>query len=224
LPVYFLCCLIHNLHVYTLITKANHNPIIFNFFKWYTNWKIKKYFHQVKIIGEFQEKNKSILLVSNHNSWWDGFWTLYLNMKIFKHQFFFMMLEKQLKKFWYFNYCGGFSVNKNSSTLIESLQYSAELLSNSQNLVLLFPQGKIESMHQQEIKFEKGLEWILKKTGSSVQIIFLANLIDYFSMPKPTLSIYFQEYSVVDFQTATLERDYNIFFNKCLQNQKQLTE
>ena len=102
-----------------------------------------------------------------------------------------MMLEEQLKKHWYFNYTGGFSVKKSTRSAVQTIQYSAELLSHPENLVLMFPQGKVESIHKQSFTFEKGVERILKRTDrSKVQLVFLVNSIDYFINMKPILHHY----------------------------------
>ncbi len=73
------------------------------------------------------------------------------------------MLEEQLRKHMYLNKAGGFSVRKGSRSIVESLGYTAELLNDKNNLVLMFPQGRIESMHKQDFVFEKGIEYVLKK-------------------------------------------------------------
>ena len=102
-----------------MILKAKHNFIIYLFFKQYAEWIMKRHFGVIQILGDFQEKKLPVLLISNHISWWDGFWSMYLNVKVLKRKFHFMMLEEQLRKFWFFNYSGGFSVNKKSKTIIE---------------------------------------------------------------------------------------------------------
>jgi 1-acyl-sn-glycerol-3-phosphate acyltransferase len=202
-----------------LILRAKHNFIVSPFFIWHTGRLIKRAFKPIRIIGDFNERNLPILLISNHVSWWDGFWIVYLNRKIFKRSFYFMMLEEQLRKFWFFNYAGGFSVKKGSKSIIESIHYSLELLSNSQNLVFMFPQGEIQSMHKQTFAFEKGIEKILKNKGKKVQIIFQVNLIDYFSNAKPGLNIYFTEYHDEIFDIKSMENKFNVFYEQCIDKQ-----
>jgi hypothetical protein len=53
-----------------------------------------------------------------------------------------MMLEDQLKRYWFFKYTGGFSVKKKSKSITETLNYTQELLSDGKNLVLIFPHGQ----------------------------------------------------------------------------------
>ena len=130
-----------------MIVKARHHIIVYPFFQWYTLHIVSRNFKNVHISGNFHEKGLPILLIANHVSWWDGFWVSYLNLKVFKRKYHFMMLEKQLKCFPVLNKTGGYSIKKGSRTVLESLQYTAELLNDSGNAVLLFPQGKIQSMY-----------------------------------------------------------------------------
>lgn len=129
-----------------------------------------------------------------------------------------MMLEEQLHKNWFFKYTGGFSIRKNSKTVIESLNYTAELLANKKNMVLIFPQGEIGSMHDANFVFEKGISKILQRTKNEIQVIFVANLIDYHSNVKPTLHAYMNDYSG-NFETAEIQNTYNDFYKTCVVNQ-----
>jgi len=203
-----------------LILKAKHNVIIYPFFKWYTRMKMKGNFKPIKIINDIDEKNLPVLLVTNHNSWWDGFWVQYINIQIFKRKFHFMMLEEQLRKFWFFNYTGGFSVRKNSKSIIETLDYTRQLLTNKNNLVLMYPQGEIQSMHEPVFKFERGIEHILRKMENPVQVVFMVSLVDYFSNPNPGLFLYLKEFDGMDFKTETILLKFNKFYADCVEKQK----
>lgn len=194
--------------------------IIHNFFKLYAIWKCNRNFNPVKLTGKFTDKNLPVLLISNHISWWDGFWAMYLNLKVLKRKFHFMMLEEQLKKYWFFNYTGAFSINKKSRNMIESLNYYRDLLDNKKNMVLIFPQGEIQSMHNQKFTFEKGLERILKNKEGKIQIVFLANLPDYFSNPKPGLFQHFKEYGELNFSLDSIQEAYTGFYIECIEKQR----
>ena len=204
-----------------MIIEAKHHCVIHPIFKLFSRVMINRHFSQVVVVGNVDVKNdRSILLLSNHTSWWDGFWQLYLNMRVFKKKFHFMMLEEQLRKHWYFNYTGGFSVKKSARSAVETIQYSAELLSHPNNLVLLFPQGKVESIHKHAITFEKGVEKILERTDrKSVQIVFLVNSVDYFINRKPILYHYTKEYCGDSINHRDTEQQYNAFFKESIQQQ-----
>ncbi len=199
-----------------MIIKARHHWIVYPFFKFYAVFKIRRHFNKVIILGDFQQKNLPLLLISNHVSWWDGFWVMYINLKLFHKRFHFMMLEDQLRKFSFFINTGGYSVKKKSRSVIESINYTIELLSDSKNLVMLFPQGRITSIYDQSFQFEKGLERILKEVNDKVQIIFLANLIDYFSNQKPSLFIYLKEYNNMNTDIEKIQKEYNMFYSGCV--------
>lgn len=128
------------------------------------------------------------------------------------------MLEEQLLKNWYFKYTGGFSINKKSKSIIETLNYTAELLQNKNNIVLMFPQGKIFSMHHRSFIFEKGIEKVLEKTSGKTQVIFLANIVDYFADVKPNVTMNIAEYKG-DSKAAALEKSYNLFYESCIETQ-----
>jgi 1-acyl-sn-glycerol-3-phosphate acyltransferase len=196
-----------------MIIKAKHHWFVHPFFKLYAVYKIRRSFNNVIVSGGYQDKNLPVLLISNHISWWDGFWAMYVNVKILHRKFHFMMLEEQLRRFSFFINTGGYSVKKGSRSIIETLNYTLELLSDNKNMVLLFPQGKITSVYQQSIEFEQGLERILKVVKGKVQIMFLANLVDYYSQEKPSLHIYLQEYILSDCSTDKIQKDYNTFYS-----------
>ena len=199
-----------------MIIKAKHHWFIYPFFKFYAVYKISRHFIKVEINGEFEEKGLPVLLISNHLSWWDGFWAMYINVKLLHRKFHFMMLEEQLKRFSFFINTGGFSVRKGTRSVIESINYTIELLSDSNNMVLLFPQGKISSIYDQSFIFERGIEHILKGIKGKVQIVFMANLVEYFSKEKPSLFIYLKEYSQAEYKTKKMQEDYNKFYSECI--------
>lgn len=204
-----------------MIIEAKHHCVIHPIFKLFSRVMTNSHFSQVAVVGNVDVTNgRSILLLSNHTSWWDGFWQLYLNMKVFKKKFHFMMLEEQLRKHWYFNYTGGFSVKKSARSAVQTIQYSAGLLSHPNNLVLMFPQGKVESIHKHAITFEKGVEKILERTNrADVQIVFLVNSIDFFINRKPVLYHYIREYSGESINYLEIEKQYNAFFKESIKQQ-----
>lgn len=207
-----------------MILKSKHHRVIYPFFKLFTLFKISSHFRKVIIKGSFNEDRRPVLVISNHSGWWDGFILLYLNMKIFKRKFHFMMLENQLRKYWYFNYAGGFSIKKGSRTALESLSYTSELLKVDDNLVLIFPQGEIVTSHTDRFVFEKGIERLYKEKGGSFRTIFHISLTDYFSSPKPTLYCYIKEQEVFFENINDISNSFNSFYLECINIQKAIRE
>lgn len=200
-----------------MLLKAHHHFLIYPFFKFYAGWIIKRHFGQVQVVENYVDKGSSVVLLANHFSWWDGFFAMYLNVNVLKRKFHFMMLEEQLKKFSFFNQTGGFSVRKNSRSLLESINYTVELLSEKQNMVLLFPQGKIETSYKNEFQFEAGIGRILSHVKAPVQILFMVNLIDYYSSRKPGIYMHVSEYTGDKLDAQSLTQAYNLFYHECVQ-------
>lgn len=201
--------------------QAKHHPMVYLFFKLYTRFKMKHNFNSVKIVGNVETENNAVLLIANHISWWDGFWSLYLSQHVFKKKYHFMMLEPELRKRWIFSYSGGFSIAHGAKSIIESLSYASSLLTDKNNLVLMFPQGKLHSMYHDEFKFQQGVERIISKSPKA-KIVFLGTLVDYFEHPKPDLYFYLKEYNAVGDSFQKIEKSYREFFKQCVDTQKNI--
>lgn len=205
-----------------MILKAKHHFILDPLLRLYVIHKMNRAFHSVVIKGDTKDKNLPVLFIGNHISWWDGIWVLHINQKLFKRKFFYMMEEEQLRKNWFLNYSGGYSITKNSRSIIESINYTAELLTDRKNLVLLFPQGVIVSMYNHEFVFQKGITKIFHQINNKVQVVFLANFIDYHSNTKPTVYSFLKNY-YGEYELSQLQESYNAFYQQCLNEQKKLT-
>ena len=198
--------------------KSRHHFIVYPFFQHYTRYLLKTRYHTVSIENHFADNGNAVLLIGNHVGWWDGFWAMYLNLKVLKRKFHFMMLEEQLLRYRFFNYTGAFSVNKGSRSVVESIRYASELLNDSENMLLMYPQGRLHSMYEHHFQFEKGIERMLKNRERKVQVVFSANLVDCFTEPKPSLTIYTENYEGA-FTVEALEQAYNDFYARCLEKQ-----
>lgn len=203
--------------------KAKHHMVIYPLFKWLTMFLIRRHFHNIVLKGEYTVKEKPLIIIANHVSWWDGFWIMYLNLKLLHKRFHFMMLEVQLRKHWYFQYSGAYSVQRRSRSIIESLDYTVELLKDSKNMVFVFPQGMISSMYNDHIKFERGVERIIKQAPDNLDVLFVANFVDFFSEPKPSLFMYISSYSAGNMNEISIESAYTAFYMEALNSQKVKT-
>lgn len=198
--------------------KAKHHWFFVRFFDGFTKRKLKSDFHHVNIVGEWNQSENATIIIGNHVSWWDGFWAMYLNKRFLNKRFHVMMLEKQLAERQLFTKAGAFSIDPGNRSVIESLNYTAKLLSNSENCVVLFPQGKINSLYQNKIGFEKGIEKILQKSPP-VQLLFYVAMVDYFSEQKPELTFYLKEIEYQKYNTEEINSLYQLFYSECIENQ-----
>lgn len=84
-------------------------------------------------------------------------------------------------------YLGCFSIDPGKISALESMQYAARVLDTPGNILLLFPQGKLESSHIRNIELEKGIAYLMKKVKSPYQLIWTSNITEYFESINPTL-------------------------------------
>lgn len=204
--------------------RAKHHFIIYPFFKLFSVWMIRKKFNQVHLLGQWDAENEQrnpILIFSNHVGWWDGFWIMYSNQKVFKKKLYVMMLEQQLRKYWYFRYAGGYSILKHSKGALESIQYSADILNDPNHAVLIFPQGKFISLYDSQIIFQKGISRLLNLIDEQVCIVFVANFVEYFARPKPSLYIHFETYKGSNSDGVSVAAAYQTFYDSARNKQKQ---
>lgn len=201
---------------------ARHAPWFQWLFDVYLKIAFWRSFHAIEVVGEVKDKGLGILVIANHISWWDGFWILHLNQKIFKRKLFVMMLEEQLRKNSFLRKLGAFSIRKKSKTAGESLTYAAEKLKDPRNMVLLFPQGEIHSHYAFPLQFEQGWGKIVLQPHNEFQVLMVANLLDYFSSPKPLLRQYiYSPEKTSGITCSELQEEYNRFYQRCIQMQTQ---
>jgi hypothetical protein len=203
--------------------KAKHTRF-HGWISWlYTSFIIKLVYRDIKLIGHSSnDQDLPILMIANHFSWWDGFIQLRLNLKVFKRKFHFMMLEEELLKARILRNVGACSVSKGSRGIIETLQHVVEVLQEPENLYLLFPQGRIESLYTSPYVFEQGaLKYIIKNVQNDFQLVFNVNLVDFASHKRPELCVYFKTYHLTSSTSAAdIEKDYNAFAAECMTKQK----
>lgn len=182
-----------------------------------------RFFRRVYIHGTPGRGDYPVLILANHFSWWDGFIQYRLNREVFGRRLYVMMLEEQLRRHKIMNRCGCFSVRKNSRSILETLRYSAKLLENPANMVLIFPQGRIGSLFLRELDFESGAGYLGKLIGNDYRMVFNVNLIDYGPYKKPSLNIYHRTVDpaeIVGLRQTT--EAFNRFYNQCVASQSRV--
>ncbi len=204
--------------------RPRQNKLIYNFFAWYINRIIKSDFKQFKFNKVEFDAGRSILLLANHFSWWDGFILFQLNRLCFGKKFHVMITEDNYRNVWFLKYLGGFSVNTKSRSMMETLEYAGKLLNDPQNLVLIFPQGKLYSNHVDDIDLQKGLMNLINMSSKKFQYFFAALFADYFEHRKPSVTCYLQEWEGAEFTSLQLIKSaYNKHYEASRQQQAVIT-
>ncbi len=203
--------------------KAKHSKwfsALFNIYLWMV---YRLYFNKFEVKGHVEDMGLPLLVIANHVSWWDGFWVLRLNQKLWKRQLFVMMLEYQLRENMFLRRMGAFSIKKRSKTMRDSINYASEIIKDPKKLLLLFPQGQINSQYTNPLIFQNGWYRIVEQAGNPVQIVMVANLTDYLASPRPTLTQYIYSPGRADKLTpGEIETIYNNFYRSCINQQTDL--
>lgn len=186
----------------------------------YVEMLLRKNFSAFYLVGNIPEltPGNALLITPNHFSWWDGFFIDFAARKLFKKNFHVMMLEEQLKKYSFFRKVGAFSVEPRSYKGIkESISYSAGILKNPDNLLVYYPQGKIEPYDTEHIIMKKGIFNTISG-NHNVDILSAGFRIEYDNQKKPAVYLKFGE--VLKGNLTSEEQSFyqNIFEN----NLKQL--
>lgn len=204
--------------------KARHHWLYVKFFRYYTRFMLRWHFRKVDMDADIEDKGLPVLLIGNHFSWWDGFFANYLNDQVFSRKFHVMMLEEQLQKRMFLNKGGAFSIRKHSPSVVETIRYTRQLLSDPANLVTMYPQGAINSMFNYPVRFEKGPEKMLRGLEKDVQVFFVIALIDYFSHTRPTVTLALREYDPGSgIQIQDMEQAFNSHLKDLIEQQKEQT-
>ncbi len=191
--------------------------------KWVTGWfKLLGMFlfKQIRIDYSEEVPNGAVLLLQNHFSWWDGYFAWLISKKLGK-RFHVMMLKEQIDERPFLGKVGAFPVSPGRRSIIESFRYASMLLSNGNNLVTIFPEGEIKSIYTPQIRFKPGISLLATNYNNHFHILFSYVFVDYFSFPRPTVTIRLHWYKANDYSVEALESAYNIGFVEAAKNQIQ---
>ncbi|TWR30223.1 hypothetical protein FPZ43_04575 [Mucilaginibacter pallidiroseus] len=172
---------------------AQRKKFMADMFAKYLFFRMRRIFNRLEVATPVSVKpGHSVLLLCNHFGWWDGLWANYLAYKYLHRQSYIMMQEDHLQARMWANHLGAFSMPRKSREMIKSLQHAAGLLDDSENLVVVFPQGELISNYTTDLKVEQGIDRLIKNIKGPCQIIYNACFVEYFESLKP--SAYFHLY------------------------------
>ena len=162
--------------------KADHKKWAELIFDIYLKRLLRKSFNDFRVIHALPviDKSKSLVITPNHFSWWDGFFVYWLNKKLLNKKLHILMLEEQLKRYWFFKKLGCYSIDLNDNRkMITSLKYTLGLISNPENLIIIYPQGEIKPYEERPIDIKDGIDYLSSKSSSDLQVLPVAFKIHY---------------------------------------------
>ena len=184
--------------------RAQHRLWADILFQPYLTWLFKRNFHEIQVLGTLPEipDDLPVLLLPNHSTWWDGFFVYLLNKKIFHRTVYLMMLEKQLSKYKFFAKIGAYSIEpENRRSIIESLEYTVQLLNRDMSLVSVFPQGQLLPWQTRPLGYKRGVEWIIRTYGKPLTVLPLAIRTEFLGEKLPSVFFLFDSVHSLDGDT-----------------------
>lgn len=205
-----------------------------SFFYWWGALFIKIFLHnrfrKINIQEIDLKPGHSFLLMSNHFGFLDGFLAYYLTAKFFKKKggmkkLYIMSLKKQMEKNWWLRFVGSFSVDPGKRSIEESFAYATEILNTPGNLLLFYPQAKLESLYVRHIFFEDGINQIVPKITGKCQLVWSSNLIEFLESTKPSLTFNLLDCgSAAEYDFEKLTRSVNQHHLSAIQNNFRFTK
>lgn len=195
--------------------QASRNKLSLWFYTSYFRLLQRIFFREVEhhLLNDVPEG--PVLLVQNHFSWWDGYWSYVISEKILRRKFHVMMLERELNKRRFLARTGAFSVDPEGKNLLGGMRYAAGLLKDPANAVTIYPQGKLISHYTSEVGFERGSELLLKLSGGEVNVVFAAAHVEFGAPVRPKLIVHITCFGKGVFSTESLQDAYNEFYFRC---------
>ena len=168
--------------------EARHAPWADAIFRPYVRRLMMRSFHAVRLLGEppVPPREKPVLIVANHVTWWDGFFIYVLNGHLLHRKLHVMMLEEQLRRYRFFRRLGAFGIAQGHPRSVRaSLAYSAGILQNPSHCLCVFPQGSMHRAYDRPLGFKRGLETVLAMYGGEASILPVAIACEFLGDRKP---------------------------------------
>lgn len=197
--------------------KADHKywaRLLYNF---YVSRLLKSNFQNFYLTNEFPSipKSEGLIITPNHFSWWDGFFIDYLLQQLSDRKIHLLMLEEQLRRYWFFQKVGAFSINPNNPVSMKvTFNYIVEIIGSSKNVLLFYPQGEIEDYVKRPLKVKEGLKSVLNMSNHNVKILSIAFKIKHGNTKKPDVLVRFGNL----LSSADVKNNFNLFIENFRSN------
>jgi 1-acyl-sn-glycerol-3-phosphate acyltransferase len=171
--------------------EASHKTWAAILFERYLKYIFKRHFASFNLLGSVPKMPKDIpvLILPNHNSWWDGFFVYELNKRFFQRRPYAMMLEEQLRKYPFFRFTGAYGISPNDPDEVrKSIRYTVNILEKPTPegvAVCIFPQGELVSWYQDPLTYQRGIEVIVQRTKKPLILLPLMSRIEYIKERYP---------------------------------------
>jgi len=162
-----------------------------------------------------------------HSNWWDGIVGYNICRRILGKEI--RLMVEELNRFPLLRRAGAFPVNKKSpQASMKALNYSVEVVGDSNNVLYLFPQGIIKPPNFRPIEFQTGLSYIALKAAKKYGKVNLIPIsVNYFFLraDKPEVIVNIGEVITLE-DSKTDRKEFSHFLEQTLGHacDKQMSE
>lgn len=213
-----------------IIKSKPLSPFFFRLYALTVGIAFKRFIREVKINPVPIKPDHSYILMCNHYGFMDGFAAAVLCRRAIwgegkMRKLYYMSVKAQMEKNKWMRYLGSFSVDPGKKSIMESFDFAAEVLSQPGNLIVYYPQARLETNHITHIHFESGLKAIIPRIQGKCQILWSSNIMDYFEGIMPTLTYNMLDCGTAeDFDFETVKAKVNEFHLACLNDNVRFTK
>jgi len=174
---------------------ADHKTWARWIFNPYSRRLLKKHFTGFYRANDYPPvtEGRPLLILPNHISWWDGFFIDFVCRQFITRKPFLMMLEEQLRRYWFFQKVGAYSINPHLPRgIMEAARYTQDVLKDPNHFVIIYPQGEIEPFEKRPLTLKRGLQLFIKETPAA-QVLPVGFRIQYYNQKHPAVIVRFGE-------------------------------
>lgn len=155
--------------------------------------RLAKTFAQVRVRGleplRQLAQRSPLLFVSNHTSWWDPIFLIYLSTRLLRLQGYAMMEARNLRRLPFLGRLGGFGVDlSDPADRSAAVAYSAELLQAPGQAVWIFPQGRERPAHDRAQGFLPGAAVVASRV-EALPIVPVGLRYEFCHLEKPFMLV-----------------------------------
>ncbi len=168
-----------------------------NLFAAYSRRYLRRRFHSIRILKSGlppRDLAGPLVIYLNHASWWDPLVCLLLSRDFFPSRTHYAPIEAaMLERYGIFKRLGFFPVEEQSTcAALHFLRTTHAILSSSQNVVWLTPQGRFMDVRERPLRMKDGLGAMARREPGAV-FIPLAIEYAFWTEPRPEILVSFGE-------------------------------
>ena len=196
-------------------------------FSAYGDRYVRRHFHAIRVRQPPPPVSSNPLVIYlNHASWWDPMTAFALRRQFFGHRNSYAPIDAEaLEKYRFFRKLGLFPVRQNSPRgTMDFLRQAREILTRSESVLWLTPQGRFSDVRERPAQFRAGLGHLATRVSVATYLPLAIEYV-FWEERKPEICVQFGEALVLTSVQATQlgpEKVTQLFEEKLVAAQDQL--